>query len=773
MLMFKKLLRTLAHYKGQFISMVIMIFLGVGIFVGFNGEWASIDYYTNKFFDETNVASYYLYAKNNSFTVEDLNSIRNIEGINNASRKLKVNVNITIGDKDKVLSLNVDEDYIMSKNYIVDGEEYNKDSQVFYLNDKFAKLNNIALNSKINVSYNHIQIEGEVASFIKNPEYLYAVKDEGQVMPEFSEYGYCYISPKFLAESLNIEEKNIPYSMMIIDSNLTKDELESKINNALDSSFLLLSIDEMPFYSMPSGEIDEGKTMAMLLPFIFLLIAILTLSTTMNRITTKEKTQIGILKSLGFKNRRIIRHYTCLGTIVSLIGVILALPVGMLLTLLMFNEKMFLGTCFDMPYWGAYFPWWTYLVLILIVGFVSLISFLSTKKMLKGTASDTLRPYVIKNVKNLKIFNKKKYQKLSFATKWNLRDIFRNKARSLMAIFGVFCCMILLVASFGMRNSMDVFMNNLDTKIYNFESKVNISESANQEEVNNLKLTLNADSVSSLSITSNKHTFTLDIYDVSHDYIRVIDAKDKIVKIDDNGSYVCQRIADKLKLHPGDTYYISVFGSKETFELKVNAIVKSSLTETIFISKEYAETIHGINNNISLISLSKISYLLTNDVVDKDNNCVATIQLKKDVISSYNKFMEIMNLMIVILVLFAVLLSFVVLYNLGSMSYLERYRELATLKVIGFNNKKLSSLLIKQNVYLAIIGVILGAPSGYGILVILMKFLATEYELRVVVSFLSYCLAICITIVTALVVNYFVAKKNKKIDMVEALKCAE
>ena len=132
-----------------------------------------------------------------------------------------------------------------------------------------------------------------------------------------------------------------------------------------------------------------------------------------------------------------------------------------------------------------------------------------------------------------------------------------------------------------------------------------------------------------------------------------------------------------------------------------------------------------------------------------------------------------MDTMVLILVLAAVILGIVVLYNLGVMSYVERYREFATLKVLGFRDKSIGKLLVSQNLWLTLIGVIMGMPAGVGVLQWLLSALASEYELKLMLGPLTYTVSVLLTFGTSLAVGLAVARKNRKIDMVEALKNAE
>lgn len=175
-----------------------------------------------------------------------------------------------------------------------------------------------------------------------------------------------------------------------------------------------------------------------------------------------------------------------------------------------------------MPYRNLYFPWWSYLIIVFVIVSISLISFLSTRKILKGNTSDILKDNDIKKTKRLLIEKSKFINNRSFVTKWNLRDIFRNKVRTLMALFGVVCCTILLVASFGMKDTMKEMLNTLDNTVLNFDYKLSTDEQANNEDIKNVQNDLKADAVYESTIKINNNNYVIDIYDNSHDYIRVI-----------------------------------------------------------------------------------------------------------------------------------------------------------------------------------------------------------------------------------------------------------
>ena len=225
------------------------------------------------------------------------------------------------------------------------------------------------------------------------------------------------------------------------------------------------------------------------------------------------------------------------------------------------------------------------------------------------------------------------------------------------------------------------------------------------------------------------------------------------------------RIADEFDLAAGDTFTVSPYGSDEEYSMKVNGIIQS-VSESIVITDEYAESL-GIPRTADSV------YTPVQKAEIPSDGAIKSVQSKQAIIDSFDTFTEIMDLMIFVLIFAAVILCTVVLYNLGVMSYAERYREMATLKVVGFKDKKIGSLLISQNVWLSVIGIIAGIPLGLLTLDVLLKKLAPEYEMRMYVDFISYVISIILTIGMSLLVSLMVARKNKHIDMVEALKGAE
>ena len=764
-MLLKKLFRTLWQYKAQFISMVIMVALGIGVFLGFNVEWYSLEVNTSEIYNATGFADFRILS-DKGFSAEDLEAVKSIDGVEDATRFLSMNV--TVKDDTDTLALTVSENMDVSGILVLEGEPYSADDpDGFWLSDSYAAANGIFAGDSLTLTWQGITVSGTVRGLVKSSEYLICLPDSTQMMPDYSSYGYVYISPAMLDRSIPALYRAVAgslYHQINVKSSLDKAAFVEAADRALGNTRLILSKDETVSWAEAQGEVNEGKTMASILPVLFLAIAILTMVTTMHRICASEKTQIGTLKALGFRDRRILTHYSAYALIIGLLGTIPGIGIGYGLGWFIMNPDGAMATYIDVPSWTLYAPRFTWYVILAINAFLTFIGFLSVRKMLKGTAADALRPYSPKRMKHLRFEETRRFKRLGFGTKWNLRDCVRHKARSLMTLLVIVGCIVLLVGGLGMKDTMDAFLDVFYEKSINYTMRVNLDEeNMSPEEGKALAESLNGDWAASRAIQIGDKGYSLEIYSVTHDKVRFADTDMNIVPLTDEGVYVCARIARDYSLKAGDELSFSPYDSSEHYTVPVAGVL-DSMTEGIFMTDGFADRT-GISYTVSSV--------LTDAAEIPDNPHILNTQSKQSIMDSFDTFMDLMNKMIWLLVIAAVILGIVVLYNLGVMSYTERYREMATLKVVGFKDSKIGRLLISQNLWLTVLGIAIGIPAGIGILQYLLTALAAEYELKLVLGVPTWLVSILLTFGVSLAVGLMVARKNRHIDMVAALKTAE
>lgn len=753
-MLIKKMFRTLFNYKAQFISMIIMIAIGIGVFAGFSGEWYTIKKDSNYFYNLDGFADYRI---NNSlgFTESDLDKIKAIEGVEDAT--LYLNVQTRTKDDD-ILNICTSSNMDVSGFTVIKGNEYNEENiGGIWLSDMYAKKNDISLNEIIKITYKGYEIPLRVEGLVKSSEFLICVLDETQLMPDFKNAGYGFVTTKSIETALGSSF----YTQINVKSSLEKIDFEKKAFEALESSYIVLAKEDVTSYKEVQGEINEGRIMACLIPTLFFLISLLTLITTMNRLVANEKMQIGILKALGFKDRKIVRHYVSFSLVIGIFGTIIGIILGYVLTWFIMNPKGPMGTYFDLPKWNLYMPWYVWLVIVGMNLVLLLIGYISVKRILKGSAAEALRPYTPKKMKPLIIEKTKWFHKRRFAFRWNIRDVFRHKARSLMSIFGVIGCTVLLVATFGVKYLLQSFIKDYYDKPMQYEVRINLDEVTTNEKALEIANLYDGDLTGTTPILINNDLYYLEVDNRSHELINILDLNTKIIKdVKKNGAYVPNKTAKELGVKVGDKITFKSFTTDSEYEIEVAEITRS-LTGSIVITNEYADSL-GIDY--------KYNQIYTNTLTIADNEAISSTQTKKNIMDSFMSFMSVMDTMVVLLSLASVILGIVVLYNLGILSYMERYRELATLKVLGFKDRKITSLLVTQNMWMTLVGIILGAPLGVWVLKALMDLLASDYDIKLSFDPRMFIYSFILVLVTSLFVSYMVARKNKHIDMVESLK---
>ena len=766
--------------------MILLIALGIGVFVGFNAEWVTIGRDTETFFKDCGFADFRIIDED-GISSSDVDKIRDIEGVAGVSRFLSVNADVK--DSDDQLALTVTESEHTSGFVLMEGEKYDRwDAEGFWLMDKYAHQNGIKPGDKLTVTFEDMEFTGTVRGLIESAEYLICVRDESQVMPDFDTYGYVYATPamlrKVIEKEIREEEPDIDDDVMSmavkevcdetfyqvnVNSSMDKQEIQEAVDDALGRSLMILTKDETVSYAESRGEMNEGRTMGAVLPVLFLAIAILTMITTMNRITISEKTQIGTLKALGFRDRRIIRHYTSYAVVISVIGSVLGIVMGYVLCKMVMSQDGMMGTYFVMPDWTIHIPVWIWAIVVLIVALTIFIGYLSVRDLLRGTAAETLRPYTPRHIHRLLLEGTALWNRMNFGTKWNLRDIFRHKSRSAMSFIGTFGCMLMLVASFGMNQTMDNFLDTFYDGTAAYSSKIFMSSEAENSDAIKLAADLDGDYSASVSAKVGDKTLSVDAYNITHDMYRFIDEDSNIIPLPEEGALICKRLARDFDVKAGDTVTIEPYGTDESFDILISGI-NGSLTESISMNENYAEEI-GLTGS-EAYKINSVYTMTDKAQIDTGSN-ITSVQSKQDIIDSFDAFMEIFYFFIIVLIVASVLLCLIVLYNLGIMSYMERYREMATLKVLGFRNKAIGRLLISQNLWIAVAGTLLGIPAGIWALNYLMDMLAGEYEMETMVGPVSILAATALNLGVAVIVGRMISRKNRKINMVEALKGTE
>ena len=783
----RKMFRDIKKNLSQFITIFLMVTIGIMVYTTMLSYSGAMQRSGDKYYKENNLFDIEAFGEN--FTKEDLNNIKKLDNVKDAERKLTVKgIN-----KEDTLEINFIESNNITKFYVLDGEKFDVNKSGVWVDNDYAKNNNIKVGDYIQVKYESLDLKEKVIGLINTPDHVYTLKDSSALMPDKETFGYVYLSVNEITEKYvkdlvmketGINDENIFNTVMpnfnykdyyifneiMIDLDKTDKKSVSKsiinIEDNIKNVLVITKRENNASVAFYQGEINEGQDYVGIFSGLFIFIAILSVITTMTRVVKKQRIQIGTLKALGYNNFKILMHYIGYGFWVTLAGIITGILIGNYgFTKVVLDMQM---SYFEMPEVLSYIDPKTYTMSILLLLIVSVITLITGKNILKKNPAETLRNE-IPQVKSttINITRKGIFKKLSFASKWNIRDILRNKTRTFMGIVGITGCSLLIVVSMGMIDSFNEFIDMQFTKLYNFDYKLTLSQNITKDEYNKLLKKYDKSS-SSLGIEIKKDderiTTTANVMD-SGNYIRFINENDKFIKLDSNdGVYLTRLLAEKNNLKVGDKITWHIYGSDTYYESKIIGLNKDPQIQNMTMTKKYYESL-GLDY--------KADYLYTNDDLSENDSIdgVEFIQGNESLKENLDNMMSMVTDLIVVIVFLALVLGAVIIYNMGILSYGEKEYQFATLKVLGFDNKKIKKIFIKQNIWISIISAILGMPCGYYILVYVFKMVADrDYDFGAVVTINTYIISFIVTVLTAYLVSLFIARKIKNIDMVTSLK---
>ena len=756
----KKRLRDIRQNKMQFFNIFIMVFLGVFVFAGIHAYMDGMEKSADNYYKNNNFQDIWLSGEN--FSNEDLEKVKNTENVKDAERMLTINTELE--NKDNVtLDTNFIESNNISKMYVVDGEEFSKDKKGVWFDSYLAKNLDLKVGDEITFTYQNMKMTEKIVGLVNTPDHVYFVKDDTEIFPTHKNYGFIYLS-------INELPQGMPkiFNQIIVDVDNTDKTQETKadLENNIKSAVAVTDRESNVSYQGYNSEIEEGTTYSGVFTFLFLFIAVLSVTTTMNRFVKKQRTQIGTLKALGFKNRKIINHYVGYGFIISLTASVTGLLVGKFaLGGFFLNMEM---SYFEVPVYNTVLIPVVYILAIAVVILITIVTYFSCRSILKESAVEALRIEIPK-VKSTKfdLTTKGIFKKASISTRWNLRDVGRNKGRSLMAIVGITGCTMLMLCAFGMMDTMKSYLSWEFDKISNFEYKLSLSNNYTDEQFTNITEKYGNQTSKSYGIEikngDKKETNTLTVNDAP-DKLKYTNHNKEYIDLQDDGIYITEKLSEKYDLKVGDEITWHIFGDDNWYTCKIVGLNRDPQNQQLNMTRKYFESL-GLTYKADVVYTDEdLSDTKTIDGVD-------TIQSIATLKQGMESMLETVQMMIVLLIVVSAILGFVIIYNLGILSFTEKQYQFATLKVLGFKDKQIKNIFVKQNLWLTIVGIAFGLPLGFWMLDYIFKSaLGDNYDFNAYINFVSYLYATVGSFVVSVVVNKVLSRKVKRIDMVSSLK---
>ena len=766
----RKLWRDLRIDRKSFMAVFIICTLAVTLYLGIDVGWRGMERSMEEQFHDCALADLWVPGvMSDQMAV----TIANIPGVRDAQRQTSIRAEVqNLPDDPLVMLMDSDGVSRINKPMLLSGETFPEQTRnTCLLNPAFAVAHDIELGDMLTFTYGADRFSLRVVGFAHSAEYV-VLNDQYSFRADERKFGYAFVAPG----TLNF----LPYNRIGVciepgaDFYEIKREIERKVDNPEIS---IITRNDLMGIKMASEEAEQIRAMGSVFPAVFFLVAALITFSTMKRMVDQQRQQIGTLCSLGYSKRQLIIHYISYGFLVSAVGSALGVVIGRFgigeILVAMLASVYVMPGCvpvLNVPVAVS--------VCVMMIFIASGASYLSCRQALQEVPSGLLRPKppvsgkraLIEKISFL-------WNRLSFSGKLILRNVSRNKMRLAIGLVGVMGCTALMLTGFGMRDSVAYVLTNHYGNTMRYDVRASLAGTYGESYVSALSARSRADHMERtmegmLEIYRNGgyELQSFFVFEDQHDVVYLKGRMGERVWLPLSGAAITEKMAEDTGFAVGDMISLRAPNGK-TGQVKVESIISVQLGQGIYMTR-------SAWRQLDIMPYQPTALLFCGDNIDvdalSDMDGIDRVRTIDDELDGNASVVIVLNVVVVIMVLFAGVLALVVLYTLGQLNFHERIRELATLMVLGFFPRETKRLILRENTITAIMGIPLGLLAGpmlHGW--VLESGLPNTLEFIPYIAPTSWIYAPLLAFGFAQLVNIMIGAKFKDVDMVESLKSVE
>ena len=745
----KKLFRDMSRAAMQFLSIIALCALGTFAFSALDGTARMTRTTLNTYYEENNLADYWI-----SLPTADraaLDKVAAVSGVTHVRARTTVDMDTTLSDDITVSVTAYDGAMDINIPLLREGELLDEnDKRGCLVEERFAVAQNLSLGSRIGVKLSGQEYDFVVRGIVVSPEYI-VVSDGLVANPDA--YGYLLVNACAIP--------TLPLTQIVanIDDAADSETVQAAIEKAVPDA---LVVDRRSHASTAraNNEAQMFENMTLIFPVLAYAVAALIVMTTLSRMIDNQRMQMGTLKALGFSSRQIRNHYLSYALVPSAIehAVVAEPETGASVELRAVDGV----ACGQRP-----------MCVMMSLG----ILLYSYQKSAKECTAALLRPKPPKDGKRI-LFERIPFlwSRFSFNTKMVVRNLMRNKLRTFMSLVGLLCCTMLIITSFGLQDSVTAMSINYYTRTLNYDVRASLKGTVGTAE--SYERRLDAENIEcimekSVSLRADAGTRTVSLTVLEDDQtMQHLGENETFVKIQPGTAAVTYKLTKTLKLSIGDTIRLYLPGDDEPLSLVIGQIVQNNVSQGVYLDQTTWESFRKGDFIPTALQLKNPSADCLTLLADMDE--VDKIEYPAEQVDEMKRMLDTLSSVFSLLTGIALALAFVVCYNMGLMNFVERTREYATLKVLGYHQKEIRRLILRENNIITLIGVLMGILPGIMLIDAILHSCEPESGYYPGAPALSSIILACvITFCFSQLIQRLLVRKVRKIDMVEALKSVE
>jgi len=764
--LFMKSLRDIQKSKAQFISILVMATIAVSIVTGIDCLWKTVEEHSERMYAATNISD--LWVNVAAPTEKELWSISRLKGVERIEKRFVVDALSDLKGSPTLRIYTASIQSTLDRPMLLEGNFSSRSGAI--LDEVFAREHGLETGDDISIKINDKWVKLSIGGLALSSEHIYSVKGSTGTFPDHKKYGFVIINEDMLKGAYG--QKVYNQVSVKLSSGADIKQVKAGIDNAIGDNLLgIVAKGDHSSVSNINANIQQFKLLASVFSLMFFLVTALITQSTMLRMVENQRGQIGILKALGYGRKSILWHYTSYGVYTGLLGAFLGLLLGPNIfgrILIPWLKLTFIDYRLSINYPNFII---SLILILLCTGGVSLYSSL---KLLGDSPSILLRLKPPREGSHILLeYLTELWGRMRFSHRLIARNTSRNKMRLIMSVLGITGCTGLIVAAFTIINMINGIALQTYNVTYTYDHKVLLDSKADSRFIRNKRLDGTIQQIKETAVEiicpdGERQMKLLTVCPQESPLIHLKDVGGNPLLLPDDGIAMTRKLAQTLKVKAGDTIELKR-ADKGYIRVPIKQIVYMATGQGMYMTDTYYEAVgESFKPTAVLVKWNHEPdwAFLEGDYVDEYVDRTGQIA---DIRSS-TRVVYIAGVMLIIM---GGILAFVVLYNSSILNFSERIRDLTTLKVLGFYQKEIRSLVLTENILSVISGLIFGIPVGKVLAGIVAGGLNEQMDLLSHVSFGTVALSGIITAVFALIINSIVAEKMKSIDMLESLKSVE
>lgn len=784
--MTRKLMRDLWMMRGQGIALATVIGCGVAIFIMMHGTYGSLLQARDSYYASYRMADGWAPVRRAPNAL--IEHIKTIDGIQRAEGRLSSGAILDMEGiiepvSAKLVSLPRYGKPLVNDVYLRWGRYPDRTApDEVVVSEDFLLAHNFGAGDRITANIYGVKRELIIVGAGLSPEFLYSIPP-GELVPNASRYAIMWMGKEALDHAFNM---NGAFNEVVftVDRSANLDAVLKSVDDVLEpyAGYGAYGRDDHMSHQFLKSEVDGLKTLGTIMPTIFMCVAAFLLNIVLTRIVEQEREQVGLLKAFGYSGMAVAWHYSKFAGVLVGLGIVGGFYFG-----------GYMGDGLANIYRDYYkFPVLEFNAALSFYGLASLIAigsgalgvYTAVRGVLLLTPAVAMAPPVPTDYSKVRFREGRVWKKLDQTSRMILRHIARWPLRALLTCVGIALGMGMMVGAQTNHSAVDRMINLQFDVVGRMDVTLYFTEAQNQnvrfdlmqlpgviqvEEFRSVPAEISSGHVNSLQGIIG----VIDNPQLS----RLIDTHDRNVSVPLSGLILSEELAKSLKVKAGDTVHLEMkLGSRREVDAKVNRLTSTFLGTPAYMG---LSTLNELMQDGKLISGAHL--IVDESRMDdlfraiKDMPAVLGISVQKTAKQSLqNSMAEVMGTMTYINTLFASLIAIGVVYSSARISFYERQREIASLRVMGFTLSEVNTVLLGELGVLTLVALPIGMVIGYGLAVYIAQSISSElFRIPVLVTRWALGYASLVIILASFASGWVVIRKAANLDLVEALKTKE